>query len=155
MMRKLFLLILFLFSSNCTAKSLIIELDANNIHGNRFNIEIGQRDELITFEVKYADFWKINVDSVGKVDSTFSVPYNFQTILEIKDHDRVILRSPIWLKFLSENPGYYFEVSKDYLEYSKFTLTIHSINGMASANIYWFNLKKMYDGLKAIEEEKK
>ena len=130
------------------------ELDTNNIHGNRFNIEIGQRDGLITFEVKYAEFWKINLDSIGKVDSTFSVPYNFQTILEIKDHDRVILRSPIWLKFLSKNPGCYFEVSKEYLEYSKFTLIISSTNGMASADIFWFNLKKMYDELMAIQGAK-
>lgn len=154
MKRIVIILTLFLFCSNCPAITIDTELDANNIHNSKFNIEIGQRDELIAFEVKYAGFWEIKTDSTGKVDSTFSVPYNLQTIVEIRDNETLISRFPVWLRFLGKNPGYYFEVSKDFLEFSKFTLIIHSTNGMYYAEIYWFNLKKMYDGLKAIEETK-
>jgi len=94
------------------------------------------------------------VDSTGKIDSAFSVPYYFQTIVEIRDKETLISRFPVWLKFFSKNPGYFFEVSKDFLEFSKFTLIINSTDRTKLvANSYWFNLKKMYDGIKAVEKE--
>ena len=154
MIRIIVLILIFLLGVESEAIIIPEELSAGHLP-NEFNIEIGQKDNLISFEIKLDWFWEITTDANNKVDSSFSVPYNFQTILEIKDNGQLVTRLPVGLKLFSKNPGYYFEVSKIYLESSKFTLIIHSTNNLVPyASQYWFNLKKMYDGLKAIEENK-
>ena len=136
MIKYILTLFILLLSINGFGRSLIYELNPKSLKPE-FQLEINENDSLVEFQVK----WDKYPDNANRI----------RAYLELKDANRSLLFTDIAVN-VGANNSFSFHVAHDLMNNSKFTIMIISSESKA-ADLYWFNLKKMYVGLKANEKD--
>jgi hypothetical protein len=134
------LIIIFYLSGFCF--SIVNELTPDKIKETDSLITVSETDDLVTFKYRWPNIRVIPEDD----DTIYAVPPNTFTELIIKDKNQIIFKSSVGVSPGYGQPYFYFEVAKEFLDSSTFTVTIYH-SYLPSMDRWWFNLKEMYEGL--------
>lgn len=138
----LFVLMTFLFYATSFGISFVNELTAKQIKKTDSVITVLENNKMVTFKFRWTHFKIIPTGD----DTIYAVPPNTIVELIIKDGDEVQVKSSVGVSPGYGQPYFYFEVAKELLDNSTFSVTLYH-GRMLSMDRWWFNLKKMYEGL--------
>jgi len=165
MRRKiLFIIVFLLICKICFGDSTERELTIEGIPNEGFKIEVIEKGGMIYFKVWWKGIQEIPInedesraiyvlkppdvwEKVETTDTVFVLPKFTAAYLEIGDGDKVVSKSPLGFG-INRTAFFSFGLAREYMEYSTFSLIMGAGKNIPSYDKWWFNLGKMYEGLK-------